>query len=378
MADVFVQSGDSTNVGIPAPFLQGVFIPGVDLSTKVDGFGQVNVLGGGPSVSRYDGYGVQSEPAEASSVALDAMYSTISGMGQSNITYNFEGLLGPQGPPGPAGPPGIGITNYIGGTIPVDTNTIVADVPLTNGIVFSDGGGGVVTWTTGTLRYKGTDYTIAAEDTGDTNAYIYWDLNSNNTTFKTTATLADALGADKWAMCYNDGGTPYPAYSNKILHGGYIEASTIDTVNLNALSITTEKINNLDVTTGKIANEATSISESASTAAELSLDAGADTIQTLSDVNALGYPITLTGTFNMYNASVTTNRAYAVDFYEGANLLVTRYTPLVPLSAWSSCSLSHTYTPTTGDKTYYLKVTRAMAGDKVSNRILAATVDKGK
>jgi hypothetical protein len=131
-------------------------------------------------------------------------------------------------------------------------------VPFTNGITFSDNGAGRVAWTTGTLTYKGTNYTISAEATGDTNQFIYWDLNSANTTFKTSNTLADALGADKWAMCYNATGTPYPSSAYKILHGGYIEASTIDTVHLNALSITTAKINNLDVTNDKLATNAVS------------------------------------------------------------------------------------------------------------------------
>lgn len=265
MADLFLSPGDNSNLGVPVPFLQGAYWPGIDrMNTMLDGYGETLPLGGGSSLSRVSAYGL---PAEGDiGAAFNTMVSQISGISQSSITYNFEGLLGPQGGPGPPGPPGIGITNYIGGTIPVDTQAVTSDVPFTNGIDFSDNGGGTIAWTSGILRYKGVDHVISAEATGDTNAYIYWDLNSANTTFKTTATLADTLGADRWAMCYNDAGTPYPSSAYKILHGGYIEASTIDTVHLNALAITTAKIAAGAVTATEI--EALTI-----TAAEIKADA---------------------------------------------------------------------------------------------------------
>ena len=231
--------------------MQGAYWPGIDrITTMLDGYGEVLPLGGGSSLSRLAEYGLPAEGREVSTT--ETMVSQISGLGQSSISYNFEGLIGPIGPIGRPGPPGVGITSYTGGYIPVDDSALTSDVPFTTGITFSDNGAGRVTWTTGTLRYKGTDYVISPQPVGNTHKYIYWDLNSLNTQFITTDTLADVLGADKWAMCYNDGGTPYPSSAHKILHGGYIEASTIDTVHLNAAAVTTDKIQANAITTSKI------------------------------------------------------------------------------------------------------------------------------
>ncbi len=102
-------------------------------------------------------------------------------------------------------------------------------------------------WTSGVLTYKGSDYTIVAEVTGDANYYIYWDLNSSPTTFHTTNTLSTAIGADKWVMCYGDStnGAVYPATSNKIIHGGLIQAGTITADQILTGSITSDKILNI-------------------------------------------------------------------------------------------------------------------------------------
>jgi hypothetical protein len=311
----------------------------IDQVESFDGFGEVMPLGGGPTANRYTGYGVPEGKTDLLSTQLDLMYNKISGLGGDTISYNFEGLLGPQGPPGPAGPPGIGITSYVGGeVVPVDPNALVSDVPFTNGIVFSQSGANVV-WTTGTLRYKGVNYTIAAEATGDANAYIYWDLNSAPTTFKTTATLADTLGADKWAMCYNDSGVPYPTYSNKIIHGGYIEASTIDTVNLNALSITaakisanaveTTKINGLAVTAGKLGalavetakinNEAVTIQGSAYTDGTVSISSGSWTDMETVTFTSTGDPVTVWCELVLEDNSGSTNVDIRV--YDGSTVV---------------------------------------------------------
>lgn len=114
------------------------------------------------------------------------------------------------------------------------------DMPVTTGIVFTKSGSNV-TWTTGTLKYKGVDYTIAAEVTGDTNKFIYWNLDGTTTVFATTNTIADATPTagepDRWVMCYNDAGTPSQAVPFKVLHAGLIQANTITADKINVTNI---------------------------------------------------------------------------------------------------------------------------------------------
>lgn len=279
MADVFTSPDSFTSpVGVSAPFLTGNFIPAIDIPQLIDARGLVVPWGGGLMARRFADLGeITAGPTQAEQIAemAAAMISP-----SQIVNYNFEGLIGPAGPMGQPGPPGVGVS--IPGQPGVSGTAITADMPITRGITFADAGAGKVTWSTGTLRYKGVDYTIAVEATGDTNEYIYWDKDSTPTSFLTTATLANVIGLDKWLMCYNDGGTPQLASQNKVLHGGYIKASTIDTVNLNALSITTAKINNLDVTTGKVAANAITKQAYTYTAADIAISGGDNTVQTVS------------------------------------------------------------------------------------------------
>jgi len=109
------------------------------------------------------------------------------------------------------------------------------DIPITHNLLWSGNDIDTVSWSRsdldsggGTpilLTYKGITYEITADNT--TNKYIYWDKNDNNNTFKSTGTLANTIGADKWLMCYNDGGKEYPAWGRPVIHGGLIQASTV-------------------------------------------------------------------------------------------------------------------------------------------------------
>jgi hypothetical protein len=99
MSDVFVNSGEnSDNVVVPSPQLSGVFIPGIDNSFAVDGFGLVTPLGGGSTVRKYSDYGISAEVSQYNTQLTDlANALTIGGGG---VSYNLEGLVGPRGLPG--------------------------------------------------------------------------------------------------------------------------------------------------------------------------------------------------------------------------------------------------------------------------------------
>lgn len=103
MAEVFVHSGeDSDGVAAPAPRLQGIFVPGIDAPDIQDGFGLITPLGGGATTRQYTQYGVSNIISAQETQLHDLSIAPAEGQ-----TFNFEGLIGPQGIPGPPGAPGI-------------------------------------------------------------------------------------------------------------------------------------------------------------------------------------------------------------------------------------------------------------------------------
>lgn len=104
MGEVFSNSGEKTDsVVVPTPRLQGLFLPSIDNPLAVDGFGTVIPWGGGSTTRRYADYGI--------STTRDTQFTDLASSflpaGGAETTYNFEGLVGPQGPPGRDGIDGI-------------------------------------------------------------------------------------------------------------------------------------------------------------------------------------------------------------------------------------------------------------------------------
>ena len=125
MAEVFTNSGEnSNNVVVPPPQLQGIFLPGIDDTQKIDGFGVVTPFGGGSTVRKYFDYGISAEGPQQNTQLNDL--SRINPTG--GTTYNFEGLVGPQGPIGPPGPRGISSLSSLpyGYVLPANSNFLAA------------------------------------------------------------------------------------------------------------------------------------------------------------------------------------------------------------------------------------------------------------
>jgi len=146
----------------------------------------------------------------------------------------------------------------ITGNQTIDGNQILAgnlladvSIPLYFGFVFSDAGDNKVTWTTGKITYQNLSYTIEAETAGNTEKYIYWDKAATPTTLHTTNTFATAYGTDKYVVCINDGGTPYPCSTGQ---PNYIAADgSIDTDALAAAAVATANIANDAIDATKLA-----------------------------------------------------------------------------------------------------------------------------
>lgn len=408
MADVFTIDPLSP-VGASAPVLAGGYYPSID-RPMIDGRGLIIPWGGGSlqrqMVSRG---GAVAAPATRENQLLSILAS-ITPIGDV-INYNFEGLIGPTGPTGPPGPSGLGMPGAsIPGSSGASGDALTADIPITQGIVFSDGGDNKVTWTTGNLRYKGTDYTIAVESTGDTNVYIYWDKDTTPTQFLTTDTLATVVGTDKWLMCYNDGGTPYPAFGRKIVHGGVVQADTITASQIAGGTITTAEIaadtitaGNIDgdtitaaeivagtitytelrqtggseaVDTGCIRAEATRILETATTSGETGF-IGTGSFETVqSDTIASQGNAVLIGASCIYtNYDVSTSCPVWTRVYDGSSEITSTYQNIPPDST-GGASLFILSVPGSGNKTFYLQ-SKAGNAEHIKAKERSLSLDEG-
>jgi hypothetical protein len=266
MAEVFDPVNPESGVGMGTPLLTGEFYPNIDRANLGGLRLSVPWTGGSSFAQKLSPVSGAVGDSLTGDRALQQALSLLATMPRGDvINYNIEGLVGPMGPPGPPGPPGFSVAGVPGGpgapggqgapgatgapgppgADGADGNELVADIPITSGIVFTADGAGKTTWTTGTLRYKGVEYTIAVEATGDTNKWIYWDKDTTPTQFLTTNTLATAVGDDDvWVMCYNDtsNNKAYPVFGQKIMHAGVLEAGSITATQIAAVTITAAKI----------------------------------------------------------------------------------------------------------------------------------------
>ena len=105
MAEIFNSSGiNDNNISVPAPQLQGLFIPGIDDSSAVDGFGIVTPWGGGSTTRKYGPYGISPDVSAQNTQLYDLASSFLPAEGKGfGTTFNLEGLVGPQGVPGKDG-----------------------------------------------------------------------------------------------------------------------------------------------------------------------------------------------------------------------------------------------------------------------------------
>ena len=117
--------------------------------------------------------------------------------------------------------------------------------------------GTAVAWAGWSVEYNGTTYAITDSDT--TNKYIWWDLTSP-TVFQKAATKPTLDTDDDFLACINEAGTHTQAWNATYIHGGTIQALSVNTEEIAADAVTATKINvvGLDGAAGTIivANDA--------------------------------------------------------------------------------------------------------------------------
>jgi len=145
----------------------------------------------------------------------------------------------------------VGFTSYNNGTTTVystdDTGltvvpgTIDFDLPLMSGFTWSVDGG-IPKWTTGTITYAGTDYTIPAWSSGDSDSdtkSINWNLSSPSV-FSEQETPTSAK--DRWHLAFFDGTAIYPAFQSTIIHGGLIQSDTVTATEINTTDLFAQRL----------------------------------------------------------------------------------------------------------------------------------------
>ncbi len=105
MAEIFSTSGiNDGDIAVPSPQLQGLFIPGIDDSFAVDGFGIVTPWGGGSTTRKYSPYGISGDISTQNTQLYDLASSFLPAEGKGfGTSFNFEGLKGDKGDPGKDG-----------------------------------------------------------------------------------------------------------------------------------------------------------------------------------------------------------------------------------------------------------------------------------
>jgi len=268
MADVFTPRKSDGVQAVPAPFIQGVIIPSADQPDPVNSLGLRQPIGFGTTTRRFvstEDVIIGDEGQSAASLAM----SVINGLSQARnageaIRFEISGLTGPMGPAGRdgvSGLPGISVLGPAGATGAAGADGFEnIDIPIPSAgwegaWTVDSPGAGSVAWTSFTVTYQGTDYTVASGNTA--NAYIYW-TTATPTALSSSATKTDAIGTNKWLVGYWDATASEfsPAQFTKIINAGHIKALSIDTEHLVASSITTAKINDTDVTDAKLNEDA--------------------------------------------------------------------------------------------------------------------------
>ena len=273
------------------------------------------------------------------------------------------------------------------------------DVPRLTQITFIGDGGSKVGWTAGTVEYGGNSYAIAAKAVGDasTDQFIYWDDADGQTSFKTTGTLATAIGANHHYVCRNDSGVATPAWIQRIILGGVIQGFTITadkiltydltaanatienlmvkTAHIDNLSVSTGKIIGLAVETEKIADDATHITESAYTVGQVTVSSQV-AIQTDS-IDSQGGVVEIFGSVEIEASAGDV--WYSIYLYRGS-LRLARVAESLSSGATEAVTISASWVPGSGSRTFTLEAfrTSGAASFKAGKRSIQLKESLGK
>ena len=106
------------------------------------------------------------------------------------------------------------------------------NVPTIDGLVLTNNSpiAGSVAWSSFTLTYQGTSYTVVAGNSAL--KFLYWNKATSTTVLQASAT-PPAQAADQFIVAFNESGTAVPSLFANIVYADYISAATLAAIQAN-------------------------------------------------------------------------------------------------------------------------------------------------
>lgn len=130
----------------------------------------------------------------------------------------------------------------------LDAGKVSFYAPTLSGLTFTNNSpvAGYVAWSSFTLTYQGTTYTVSA---GNSNAkYIYWKKSVSTTVLQAGASIP-SNAADQFMVCVNFSGTAYPSNFAPFIYADYISVANLAAINADLGNITAGTITGATVRT---------------------------------------------------------------------------------------------------------------------------------
>lgn len=113
------------------------------------------------------------------------------------------------------------------------------DVPVLRGITFKNNGSGTATWDSGTIRYQGMTYSIAANSAGTDMMFIYWNPSiGTSLSYTNNEATAMNIAAGNFLVCLNRDNKCYPVSAFMTAVIAYLQVVKLSAINADIGTIT--------------------------------------------------------------------------------------------------------------------------------------------
>jgi hypothetical protein len=123
------------------------------------------------------------------------------------------------------------------------------NIPIIGSVTWAsnDPSAGYISWTSFSLTYQGSTYTITADNTNK--KFIWWNKATSTTALQSSDTPpVDA--ADQFLVALNSGGTVLPSLFKNVIYADYIKVSTLDAISANLGTVTAGTIDGVTIYAG--------------------------------------------------------------------------------------------------------------------------------
>lgn len=130
----------------------------------------------------------------------------------------------------------------------LDAGKVSFYAPTLSGLTFTNNSpsAGYVAWSSFTLTYQGTTYTVSSGNSN--NKYIYWKKSASTTVLQTSASIP-SNAADQFMVCVNFSGTAYPSNFAPFIYADYISVANLAAINADLGNITAGTVTSATIRT---------------------------------------------------------------------------------------------------------------------------------